>query len=92
VGEPVQDCGPHLALIVFPPRSRHRRQSDRLRRDFNCGLALIRANGVMANICANSAHPGGDPTCILDGPPPTVQCLADNPTEATLGQSPLPWP
>lgn len=87
VGEPVQDCGPHLALIVFPPRLRHPCKSDELRRDFNCGLALIRANGVMANLCANSSHPGGDPTCILEGPPPTVQCLADNLTETPRGQS-----
>src|SRR5262249_46965979 len=48
VGAPVQDCGPQLSLIVFPPRRRHSHKADELRRDFNCGLALIRANGVMA--------------------------------------------
>jgi hypothetical protein len=69
---------------IFPVSKKRRNRSDRLRRDFNCGLALIRANGVMANICENSPHPGGNPNCILDGPPPTVQCLAklaDNPTD-----------
>ena len=79
VGAPIQDCGPLLSMIVFPPNTARRNKSDELRRDFNCGLALIRANGVMANICANSTHAGGDPKCILEGPLPTVQCLAENP-------------
>lgn len=80
VGAPVLDCGANLAMLVFPHSAKRRNESDMLRRDFNCGLALIRANGVMVNLCANSPHPGGDPACILEGPPPTVQCLADNPT------------
>jgi ABC-type amino acid transport substrate-binding protein len=79
VGVPIQDCGPLLSTILFPPNTGGRRKADDLRRDFNCGLALIRANGVMAEICARSKYPGGDPQCILEGPPPTVQCLADNP-------------
>jgi hypothetical protein len=87
VGEPVEDCGPQLSLMVFPPNKKRSHKSDELRRDFNCGLALIRANGVLANICANSSHPGGDPACILDGPPPTVQCLEDNPMEAARQHS-----
>jgi hypothetical protein len=78
VGVPIHDCGPLLAMIVFPPSTARQHQSDDLRRDFNCGLALIRSNGVMANICATSAHPGGDPQCILEGPAPTAQCVADN--------------
>ena len=79
VGVPIQDCGPQLSTIVFPPNTGGRRRADDLRRDLNCGLALIRRNGVMAQICARSKYPGGDPNCILDGPAPTVQCLADNP-------------
>jgi hypothetical protein len=79
LGAPINDCGPLLSMIVFPPSTARQHKSDDLRRDFNCGLALIRANGVMANICASSTHPGGDPQCILEGPPPTVQCLAENP-------------
>jgi hypothetical protein len=78
VGVPVHDCGPELSTIVFPPRKAAKHKADEFRRDFNCGLALIRQNGVMASICASSTHPGGDPHCILDGPAPTVQCLADN--------------
>jgi hypothetical protein len=88
VGTPVQDCGPHLSVIVFPPGGRDRAGADRLRRAFNCGLALIRANGEMAAICAASTHPGGDPTCLLDGPPPTVQCLERNPLPPGPGSLP----
>jgi hypothetical protein len=79
VGAAIQDCGPHLSTIVFPPARRGASDADALRRAFNCGLALIRADGTMAAICATTSHPGGDPTCLLDGPPPTVQCLRDNP-------------
>ena len=78
VGAPIHDCGPLLSTIVFPPRNAAAHTADELRRDLNCGLALIRQNGVMATICAGSTHPGGDPQCILDGPLPTVQCAADN--------------
>jgi hypothetical protein len=78
VGVPINDCGPLLAMIVFPPSTARQHQSDELRRDFNCGLALIRSNGVLASICASSTHHGGDPQCILEGPAPTAQCLADN--------------
>lgn len=77
VGSAIEDCGPHLALIVYPPRARGSQRADELRRDFNCGLALVRDNGVMAGLCAGSRHPGGDPQCILDGPPPTQQCRAE---------------
>jgi len=66
-------------MMVFPPSTGRPHRSDALRRDFNCGLALIRRSGEMADICGNSTHPGGDPTCLLEGPPPTVQCQAENP-------------
>ena len=79
VGEPVQTCGPELGLPTFPPSTSRKHKSDELRRDYNCGLALIRANGVLDQVCSQSPHPGGDPACLLDGPPPTVQCVADNP-------------
>ena len=80
VGEPIEACGPdNLGLAVYPPSSSRKHESDGLRRDYNCGLAVIRANGVLEQICTNSPHPGGDPACLLDGPPPTLQCLADNP-------------
>ena len=79
VGQPVADCGPLLAMITFPPSTSRPHHSDALRRDFNCGLALIRESGEMAEICAASPHPGGDPTCVLEGPAPTVQCLENNP-------------
>jgi hypothetical protein len=78
VGVTIHDCGPGLSTIVSPPRQAAKLKADEFRRDFNCGLALIRLNGVMASICASSTHPGGDPHRILDGPAPTVQCLADN--------------
>ncbi len=79
VGEPIGTCGPDLSLAVYPPSRSRKGKSDALRRDYNCGLALIRANGVLEEICKSSSHPGGDPACLLGGPPPTVQCLADNP-------------
>lgn len=79
VGAPVTDCGPLLSMMVFPPSKRRPHHADELRRDFNCGLALIRRNGDMEDICAASGHPGGNPNCVLEGPPPTQQCLADNP-------------
>ncbi len=79
VGKPVLDCGPELSMMVYPPSRSRPHQSDALRRDFNCGLALIRQSGKMAELCANSIYPGGDPTCVIEGPPPTVQCLAQNP-------------
>lgn len=82
VGEPVLDCGPLLAMITFPPSTSRPHHSDALRRDFNCGLALIRESGEMAEICAASTHPGGDPTCVTEGPAPTVQCLEGNPAAA----------
>jgi hypothetical protein len=79
VGEPVTTCGrDELGLAVFPPSESRRRKSDWLRRDWNCGLALIRLNGLLEEICSLSPHPGGDPACILEGPPPTEQCLAEN--------------
>jgi hypothetical protein len=80
VGEPLRDCGPELGLAVYPPGASRKDKSDELRRDYNCGLALIRERGVLAQICAGSTYPGGDPACVLDGPPPTVQCLAENPS------------
>ena len=84
VGEPVTTCGrDELGLMVFPTSDHRRRKSDLLRRDWNCGLALIRQNGTLAEICEGSTHPGGDPACIMDGPPPTEQCLEDNPGTGT---------
>ncbi len=80
VGVPIETCGPDkLGLAVYPPSKRRKHQSDGLRRDYNCGLALIRANGVLEDICNNSPHPGDDPACLLEGPPPTLQCISDNP-------------
>lgn len=90
VGEPVLDCGPALSMMVFPPSTSRPHHSDALRRDFNCGLALIRQSGEMAEICASSTHPGGDPTCVLEGPPPTVQCLAENPPALAVGRRKVP--
>lgn len=82
VGEPILTCGPdELGLAVYPPATSRKAKSDALRRDYNCGLALIRQNGVLEQICSNSPHPGGDPACLLEGPPPTIQCSADNQPE-----------
>jgi len=81
VSVPIHDCGPLLSTIVFPPSTARQHKSDDLRRDLNCGLALIRANGTMADVCANSTYPGGNPQCILEGPAPTNQCLAENPKQ-----------
>jgi ABC-type amino acid transport substrate-binding protein len=80
VGVPITDCGPLLTMMTFPPSTSRPHQADALRRDFNCGLALIRQNGEMERICASSQHPGGDPNCVLEGPAPTLQCLVENPT------------
>lgn len=83
VGAPVRACSPEdLGLAVYPPSRARPHHSDHLRRDYNCGLALIRQNGVLADICEQSSHPGGDPACMLEGPPPTEQCLADNPVSS----------
>ena len=80
VGAPVTTCGPdELGLAVYPPSNRRPHKSDELRRDYNCGLALIRLSGQLEAICSGSPHAGGDPACILDGPPPTIQCLRENP-------------
>lgn len=80
VGEAIPSCGPDLqGLAVYPPSTSRKPKSDALRRDFNCGLALIRASGELEAICSSSPHPGGDPACVLEGPPPTEQCLQDNP-------------
>jgi len=78
VGNGIATCGPELGLAVFPPSAKRRHESDELRRDYNCGLALIRMNGELERICSTSPYPGGDPACVLEGPPPTVQCLEDN--------------
>lgn len=91
VGEPVLDCGPLLSMMVFPPSTSRPHQSDALRRDFNCGLALIRRSGKMAEICSHSTYPGGDPACVLEGPEPTVQCLMENPAAPAAGRR-LPKP
>lgn len=80
VGEPISTCGPDSqGLAVYPHSTSRKARSDELRRDYNCGLALIRLSGKLEAICSTSQHPGGDPECILGGPPPTVQCLEDNP-------------
>jgi ABC-type amino acid transport substrate-binding protein len=84
VGAPVTDCGPLLTMMTYPPSTSRPHQADMLRRDFNCGLALIRQSGEMERICASSKHPGGDPNCVLEGPAPTVQCLTENGSEMPL--------
>jgi hypothetical protein len=90
VGEPVLDCGPLLSMMVFPPSTSRPHHSDAVRRDFNCGLALIRRSGKMAEICSNSTHPGGDPACVLEGPEPTLQCLVENPAAPAAGRRKSP--
>ena len=78
VGERIEVCGPALSLATYPPSQRRKRKSDNLRRDFNCGLALIRENGELEAICNRWIEDGFNPACILEGPPPTVQCVEDN--------------
>ena len=79
VGVPIHSCGPdEQGLAVYPPARGNGKKADELRRDWNCGLALIRLSGELQAICESSTYPGGDPACILDGPPPTVQCLEEN--------------
>lgn len=84
VGVPVTDCGPLLTLMTYPPSMSRPHQADALRRDFNCGLALIRRSGEMKRICASSQHPGGDPNCVLEGPAPTLQCRTENGLETPM--------
>jgi len=80
VGAPIATCGPDTqGLAVYPPSTSRKHKSDGLRRDYNCGLAMIRLSGELEAICSSSPYPGGDPACVLEGPPPTEQCLADNP-------------
>lgn len=78
VGEPIETCGPELSLVTYPPGRRTKWKSDSLRRDYNCGLALIRENGILGLICDFWIAGGDNPACILEGPPPTVQCVEDN--------------
>lgn len=79
VGVPIESCGPdEQGLAVYPPARGNGKKADELRRDWNCGLALIRLSGELQAICESSMYPGGDPACVLDGPPPTVQCLEEN--------------
>ena len=75
------DSADRAARASLHRRAMARPADAELQRDYNCGLALIRASGVLEQICVNSPHPGGDPACIFEGPPPTVQCLADNPPQ-----------
>ena len=92
VGEPIQTCGPAFGLLTYPPGTSRECRSDELRRDYNCGLALIRANGVLDQICSQSPHPGGDPVCLLEGPAPTVQCVANNLPQPTVTPTPTVRP
>ncbi len=78
VGEPIETCGPALSLVTYPPGQRTKWKSDSLRRDYNCGLALIRENGELERICDVWTEDGFNIACILEGPPPTVQCVEDN--------------
>ena len=78
VGEPIEVCGPALSLATYPPNTQRKRKSDNLRRDYNCGLALIRENGELEAICQSWIDDGFNPACILEGPPPTVQCVEGN--------------
>lgn len=80
VGETFLDCGPRLSFTTYPPSQKRKLKSDALRRDFNCGLALIRQNKTLDAICDKWIIDGFHPACFLDGPLPTEQCLADNPT------------
>ena len=77
VGEPIETCGPALSLVTYPPGQRTKWKSDSLRRDYNCGLALIRENGELERICDVWTEDGFNIACILEGPPPTVQCVED---------------
>ena len=83
VGEPILDCHiglpGSLGLSVFPSREDGKQsQADQLRRDYNCGLALIREE--IPALCESvlKAH-GRDPLCIslIDLPNPTARCLKD---------------
>ena len=81
VGRPIEVCGPALSLLTYPPSEKRNRKSDNLRRDFNCGLALIRENGKLQEICESWEARGFNPACILEGPPPTEQCVEDHLTD-----------
>ena len=83
VGEPILDCHiglpGSLGLSVFPSREDGKQiQADQLRRDYNCGLALIREE--IPALCKSilKAH-GRDPLCVslVDLPKPTAACLND---------------
>ena len=55
VGEPIDACGPdQLGLMVYPPSRSRKHNSDSLRRDYNCGLALIRESGLLCCVSAFS--------------------------------------
>ena len=78
VGERIEGCGPALSMATYPPSKRRKRKSDNLRRDYNCGLALIRENGKLQEICDSWKAREFNPACILEGPLPTVQCVEEN--------------
>lgn len=80
VGESFTECGPRLSFATYPASKKRKLKSDDLRRDFNCGLALIRQTGELEAICDAWTDAGTHPACFVEGPLPTEQCLADNPT------------
>ena len=84
VGVEVPSCGNENSLLLYPPSNRRRFKSDKLRREWNCGLALVRHTPVvLESLLANlETELGRLPHDALefkqDGPLPTVQCLVGN--------------
>ena len=88
VGVEVPSCGNENGLLLYPPSKRRPLKSDELRREWNCGLALVRDDPeLLKSLLENledelELEPDeslDDPLkFIQDGPLPTVQCLRGN--------------
>ena len=84
VGVEVPSCGNENSLLLYPPSKRRWFKSDQLRREWNCGLALVRHSPelletLLENLETELGRSPDDPLEFKqDGPLPTVQCLEGN--------------
>jgi hypothetical protein len=83
-GAEVPSCGSENSLLLYPPSTGRPHQSDTLRREWNCGLALVRQTPELLTDLLTALEnelgraPLNPEEFIQDGPVPTVQCLEGN--------------
>jgi len=83
-GAKVPSCGSENSLLLYPPSRGRPHQSDTFRREWNCGLALVRHTPELLTdlLTALETELGRAPVdpeeFIQEGPLPTVQCLEGN--------------